>query len=464
MRTRAAPHRRARLAAGAALLSLSLACERPAPTVGATSVSLDLPATPTASASAAPPAAERGPLAVKEQWRVEVPDAKPANLAADRYGVAVAWTFQGMLSLPRTAGISSAGEKDIVVSRLASTGVVSHVSRIGGPADDEVAGMAFTGDRVVLALTSDGNLTLAGTTLSPGPIPPGGLFPPAASAVVWLSEGDHPEAVHVLPPGARTIALGATPDGGVVVGASYPRGDETFGTSMVTRFGADHASRWTHTLDDVAVTSLTSVSSGVAAGLRGSKGLGLALFDHAGGPPTRTHRVDRASSYAGDLGDLAGVVELGGAVVAFGETGRNTVGGLSHTIEPFSLAMLAKGALSERRQLADVTGRVVGVGSRGDEAVFVLHVIHTGALYGGVSLPHRGVYVGIVDATGAPRFTPIYQVAYEDDDWEKGEKRVVRGKYLSPLDARVAGDRLYVSGYCDERGTTGCVVALALGQ
>jgi len=205
---------------------------------------------------------------------------------------------------------------------------------------------------------------------------------------------------------------------------------------------------------------IADVGDRVAVATRATAGLGLGLLDPMNGALGRIHGVERAQAVAGDLGSIGHIVELDGAIVGFGETGRESVGGKSHTIEPFSLALRGDGKSPERRQLADVVGSIAGVGRLGAQAAFVVNAMHISALYGGTSLPHRGVYVGVAGASGPPRFIPVYQVEYANDDWENGTAHVVTGTPLHARAAHAAGDLVVIAGSCGERGRVGCVIAL----
>ncbi len=441
---------------------LGTACEQP-PAADPT-LSVDLPPSPVASASARTTSAgTTGPLVLKEQWRLEVPGAHPSAIVGDRGELVVAWEYRESLSLPGRDAIPTMGDKDVAVTRIGPGGVAQRVHVVGGALDEEAESMAISDGKIALAMMSDSTINVAGTSLAPGPMPPGGLFPPPASFVVWLGSDDAPARAHALAPGAQSIVLGAAPGGDVVVSAGYRAGDELFGDATIQRLGSDGSVRWTNRAPAMAFSTISPVQTGLAVGTRADQGLGLAMLDPQSGALGRVHHVERASRYAGDLGAIGAIAQLGDAVLAFGETGRHVVDGHSHTIEPFSLMIRGDGP-AERRQLADSTARIAGAARRGSEIVFVVDVIHTGALYGGTSLPHRGVYVGVVGATGQPRFTPVYEVAYETDDWRNGERRVVTGSYLDASQMSLDGDTLVIAGHCNESATIGCLVALSLAR
>jgi len=87
-----------------------------------------------------------------------------ASIAAAPDGVVVGGSFAGTLRIGN-AVVSSAGKADGFVARIASTGSVTWLIRLGGPGIDAVQGVAASADRIAIAGTFTAGADLLGQAL-----------------------------------------------------------------------------------------------------------------------------------------------------------------------------------------------------------------------------------------------------------------------------------------------------------
>jgi hypothetical protein len=373
-----------------------------------------------------------------------------------------AWEYAGALAIPGREGrVPTATGTDLVVTRVSATGAIASAHAISGSGDQEIAGLAATtgGADAVLAVQTDETIAIAGTRVA---VPARDELPlPTASALVSVGADGAPIRAIAGPVDARRLAVLALDDGELVIATSYTGEDELFGRAVIERRRADATVAWTTSLPGVEVNALTAVGARIGVAQRADRGLRFVLLDastgRALGPGVAVTRQP-----GGDLGQIAGAVVHGDDLVLYGETGREPAGARSHSIEPFVIRASGDAARHEQRQLADATGAIAGVGTVHGHPAAVVIVIHNDVLYGGTGLPHRGVYVALGGATGPPRFAPIFQVRFEGNDWERGEREVVFGEEIAVRTAVFGADAVYLLGTCGAR--TGCIDRIEIAR
>lgn len=418
-----------------------------------------------ASAEKPPPSA---PARAAERWRVRVAANERGDIVARAAlgladgGALVAWELTAPVTLPlRSEPFTPVEGADVLITRVGADGQLTSAEQISGRGAQEVEGLALAGTTPVLALRSSDALTIAGTALAP-PQGKDEFSWPWLGALVTLDDTGAARSARPLPADAD-LAIAGLPGGEVVIAASYAQEDGShFGRALVQRLGDAGEPRWSVELPAVAVNALSVLDGEIAAATRSREGLGVQLIAADSGEHRPVARVPKYP--AGDLGTVAGVLRHGGDLLVYGETGREGVmrdGTLySHSIEPFVLRAGGKGGDAAKESLADVVGSVAAVGKLGGEPVAVIHVIHDMALYGGRALPHRGVYLAL--GAGEPRFLPVVQVDYENDEHPYGQKTAVHGEPLSLWSAAFAGDAVLLLGTCDDEERVGCVAKVEL--
>lgn len=431
---------------------------------------------PGASRSSAPPAGDETPSAtgaaagaelgapLEEAWRLELASAEGdavrpvAAVGLPDGDLLVAWNFSGRLVLPgRDGPLESAGEDDVLVTRVGAGGTLEGGHRLGGPGDDEVVDLVLAGDTPVLALRSDGALTVGARELSPPPAPSEWARPRLNALVHLDGDGRPASALAVLPNGDPLAVLAV--DGGDLIVAGGATDDELdHDHTMVERWTPGGTRRWATRFDGGEVSAIVAGPTSAYLATRTKEGLGLERFDADSGKLGGTALT--LPRLGGDWGALVGGVVSGGALTVYGHAGREVVvqdgEARSHPIEPIAAA--AEGG--ERVQLADVVGSVDGVGLVRGQPVVVISALHDTGLYGGTPLPHRGLYVLHARGDGL-RFAPVWQVDYADEAELTG-KTIVRGTPMDMPSAAIAGEAVYLLGHCRDESRHGCVAKVEL--
>jgi hypothetical protein len=443
-----------------------------APAVGAAETT---PAAPSGSVAQGPRVPNQPPdpdqdnvrLDATESWRVELGRTSPHRIAAlPGGGYAIALSFAGEVAIglrDSYAKQSSAGEDDILVVGISAAGTVQWATRVGGAGDEEVEDLVASKHGIHLAVRTDEPLTVASSTVAPRTRRPGdALDYPHLAALVLLSASGQPLAVQALPNEPRDVALGVLEGGDLVVAASFTGKDALFGHAEVRRLGPAGEVRWTQRLAAAEVQRVLAWPDGLALSVRTNARLGLWVLDPATGAVARKNEIEKPLG-TGDLGTITGAVpDAKGALVGFGETGDDVliegrrITRPSYAIQPFTLRAAADGT-AQFIDGADLTARVVGVGSIRARPAAVLEVIHTGA---DPNL-HRGVYVGLLGAAGVG-LVPVFQQRFRNDDWEHAPAETVLGKALSAHAAVLTDDGAAVLGRCEPNARTSCLARIEL--
>ena len=405
---------------------------------------------PPGAAEPIAPAAATTSLTAREAWRLEVPgeSVTARRIVAHGDGALVAWSVSGEVAFPGGTAVRARGE-DAVVTRISADGAIESLHQLRGDGDEEVVALV-AGDPAALVLRGDEPVTVAGVKLAPPPAPDEFSFP-RWSALVSLDAGGAPVAVQPLDASAdgwEALYLG----GDWIIASNHDGDDEDRAVVQRLRGGKPV---WSRELRGVSVGRLVELDGTIAAFTR-AKALGITRLDPDSGEVRSAGEIERmGSTWSGDLGELVGAVRAGDATVIYGHSGRESVQGQSHSIEPLTVTLAEDGPL-RRAQLLDVTGNVEAVGTVAGAPAALVDVIHDVVLYGGRGVEHRGTYLVLGHGPEA-RLIPLVQYRYKDDDWENNPAEMVKGTgRMMSLDAIIAADRVWRAGLC-EQPRRGCL-------